>query len=454
MLSASLLQRITERIGAEALHDALTPGERLALRYCWEAWARPLHQLEPRKWKGQLAPPGDWSTWLYLAGRGSGKTRSGAEQVRRWAAGHPGCQIALVGRTAPDTRKVMVKGESGILACCPPWDMPHFNVTDQCLEWRNGSKAFLYSADKPSVFRGPQHHFAWADELAAWRYLQDAWDNLMFGLRLGVHPRVLITTTPQPLKLLKDIMLKDSTVVTVGSTYENAANLARSYFRDIVSQYEGSALGRQELHGELLEQAPGALFMRSWLEKHRVQPDRDRKFRRVVMALDPAETTGRDADDTGIVVGAEGETDGHAYILRDATLRASPDQWARKAVAIYWEYGCSVLIYENTRGGDVVPALIRNIDARVNIRCVSTRGAGNGKFGRAEPIAAFYEQGRVHHVGEHRELEDQLCTWTDDAKWSPDRMDAMVHVVGELLLKSAPALPTTSRHSTRRSGLT
>jgi predicted phage terminase large subunit-like protein len=439
-----LIAEAIERAGgARQLHDSLTPDQRLALRYCWQAHARPLERLPNGEYIGQLPPPGDWITWLVNAGRGFGKTRIGAEWVRSIAKANPGCRIAIVGATADETRKVMYRGDSGIERCCPPWEQPHFNVTDQCLEWRNGSVAYLYSADKPDLFRGPQHHFAWADEMAKWRRLQDAWDNLTMGLRLGPLPRMLVTTTPRPLALLRELRKRPSTVVTTGSMFDNVANLPASFIADMKARYSGTALGEQELYGEMFEQAPGALWSLAWIDKPRVRRPAAApltwtpvKMRRLVVGVDPAETSKDESDETGIVVAGLGE-DGRGYILEDASDKLSPDQWARKVIAVYRKWQADLIVAETTKGGELVTSVLRLVDSNVPIL---EKGGNRGKVVRAEPVAALYEQGKISHVGLFSELERQMCCYVLGDKESPDHMDAAVHALAELMLREQAAV--------------
>lgn len=403
-------------------------------------------------WRGQLAPPGEWAIWLYCAGRGSGKTRTGAEQIRRWANDFPECRIALVGATAADVWGTMVEGDSGVLACCPPWDRPEVHTTKRRLRWRNRSQAILYSADKPKRLRGPQHHFAWADELCSWRYLE-AYDQLMFGLRLGLHPKVMVTTTPLPIDLLREMIQSPEAAVTIGSSRENGANLSPDFFRRIVKKYEGTHLGLQELEGELLEQSPGALWKKSWFRYVETPP----VLKRIVLGLDPAETSGKKADDTGIVICAVGE-DGFGYVLEDASVHTTPDAWAKKAAERYRFHHCGSVVVDAVRGGEMAKGLLHLVDP--NIR-VLVKGGNRGKRAWAEPVSALYEQGRIKHLATidqetNRKLvarmEDQMCTWTDDVKeWSPDRMDAAVYALSELLLRDElthESMPSTPRRTT------
>jgi predicted phage terminase large subunit-like protein len=414
--------------------ESLSEAQRVDLAYAWrELWARPK----------QLSPIGDWRTWLVLAGRGFGKTRLGVEWVREVAEAHPGWRIALVGRTAADVRDVIVEGESGLLSVCPPWAAPVYEPSKRRLTWPNGSMATTYSADEPDLLRGPQHHAALTDELASWKRGEDTWSNLMFGLRLGQNPQVVVTTTPRPLRLIRELRADKSTAITTGSTYENRANLARPFLEQIVTKYEGTRLGRQELEGELLEDIPGALWQRSQIDKLRVAEAPTLK--RVVVAIDPAVTSGEDSDETGIVAIGKAE-DGQLYVLEDATCRESPAVWARRAVELYKRLKADRIVAEVNNGGDLVEATIRTVDKHVPYTAVH---ASRGKRSRAEPIAALYEQGKVHHVGTFDALEDQMCMFTPDGyDGSPDHVDALVWGATELTghaVASFAGVPEKSR---------
>lgn len=374
----------------------------------------------------QLPPAGDWRTWLILAGRGWGKTRTGAEWVLENARNGVR-RAALVGATASDVRDVMVEGESGILACAQQDERPTYEPSKRRLTFPSGAVCTTYTADEPNRLRGPQHEVAWADELAAWRYGQEAWDTLMLGLRIGKNPRVLATTTPKPVGLLRDLVEADNTAVTRGNTYENRDNLAGAFFEQIVSQYEGTRLGRQEIYAELLSDVPGALWRRDWIDATRQTSFPD--LVRVVVAVDPAATSGDSADETGIIAAGAGD-DSRGYVLADYSVRATPDGWAREAVAAYHKHEADCIVAEANQGGEMVGYTLETVDASVPVRLVR---ASRGKQTRAEPVAAIYEQGRISHVGLFAELEDQLCSWTPGDK-SPDRLDALVWAFSELAI--------------------
>lgn len=399
--------------------EKLSAEEKANLRYHWPFWARP----------NQLAPEGLWNTWLVLAGRGFGKTRMGSEWIRSLAHAHPGCRIALVAETAADARDVMIKGDSGLLNCDPTLTEDSWSPTNRCLSWPNGSKAYTYNGTTPDQLRGPQHHFAWVDELAKFEYMQDAWDQLMFGLRLGEHPQVLVTTTPRPLPLIKKLISDPDTVVTRGSTLDNSSNLAQSTVKQLYDRYGGTRLGRQELEGEILGDIPGALWNRESIDETRLKEAPD--LERIFVSVDPAVSTEEGSDETGIVVvGLARDEDGYArgYVLEDASLKASPEEWAKKAVALYRKYEADKIIAEKNQGGLMVESVLKTVDRSVPVELVH---ASRGKYVRAEPISALYEQGRVHHVGRFDKLEDQMCMFSVDSlrnnnTGSPDRVDALV----------------------------
>lgn len=378
----------------------------------------------------QLPPDGDWTTWLFLAGRGTGKTRAGAEWVRMNIDAGTASRIALVGPTAADVRDVMIEGESGILAISPPWNRPQYEPSKRRLTWPNGAIATAYSADEPDRLRGPQHDLAWTDEPAAWRY-PETWDNLMFGLRLGADPRAMATTTPRPVRLIRELLQQDTTAVTTGNTYENRDNLAPAFLEQIIRRYEGTRLGRQEIMGELLEDIPGALWERKRVDELRVK--KPPELTRIVVAIDPAMTSGEDADETGIVVAGLGD-DGDGYVLTDRTCRMSPAGWGNRAITALDEFTGDRIVAEVNNGGDMVEHTLRSIRRSVPYKAVH---ASRGKRARAEPIAALYEQGRIHHVGSHPDLEDQMCTYVPDGvDYSPDRVDALVWALTDLMLGS------------------
>lgn len=370
-----------------------------------------------------------------LAGRGFGKTRTGAEWVRekKERCG----RIALVAPTAGDARDVMVEGESGILACSPSWDRPRYEPSKRRVTWKNGARATLYSAEDPEALRGPQFAAAWADELCAWQYAQETWDMLQFGLRLGRNPQCAVTTTPKPIKVLKDLIVNPATVVTGGSTYANRANLAEGFFAQIIRRYEGTRLGRQELLAEILDDVPGALWTRAMFDKHRIRAAPE--LRRVVVAIDPSGAGGDDDASNSIgIIGAGLGIDGRGYVLTDRTCSLSPAGWGRRAVDAYHEFKADRIVAEQNFGGAMVEHVIKTTDAKASFRAVV---ASRGKVVRAEPVAALYEQGRISHVGAFSDLEDQACQMTESGfvgDGSPDRVDALVWAITDLMFGEKP----------------
>jgi phage terminase large subunit-like protein len=395
-----------------------------ALARDWALWAR----------DDQLTPPGDWTYWLILAGRGWGKTRTGAEWVRSEVKRSR--FVNLIGATADDARDIMIEGESGILSICPRGERPEYKPSQRKLAWPNGAVSLIFTADEPERLRGKQHEKLWADELAAWRYAE-AWTQAQFGLRLGARPQACITTTPRPTPLVRELIADPGTLATLGTTYDNRDNLAPTFFSKIVKAYEGTRLGRQELNGEVLLDNPRALWQRARIDELR-RPALTEETRaaflaslkRIVVAIDPAVTSNEHSDETGIVVCGHGRDD-HLYVLEDISLSASPDAWARVAVQAYRRWAADRIIAETNNGGDMVEAVIRSVDRSVSYRKVT---ATRGKVIRAEPIAALYEQGRAHHVGGFDRLEDQMIEFdpTIAQNKSPDRMDALVWAGTEL----------------------
>lgn len=425
----------------------LSDGQMAELEWDWPFWARP----------NQIAPQGDWLTWLILAGRGFGKTRTGAEWVREQLK-CGASRLGLIAPTASDARDVMVEGESGLLAVCWAGDVTHFGAplgrpqyepSKRRLTWENGAIATLFSAEEPERLRGPQYDRLWCDELSAWKYLGETWDMAMFGLRLGSQPRTCITTTPKPGAVLSAIIKDPRTVVTRGSTFDNADNLAPEFLRAIKEKYEGTRLGRQELYAELLDDVPGALWTRALLDKAQVKEAPE--MQRVVVAVDPSGTRGPDdrGDSIGIVVAGKG-VDGTVYILADRSCKLSPDGWGKRSVAAYREFRGDRIVAERNFGGAMVEHVIRTVDPTVSYREVT---ASRGKVARAEPVAALYEQGRVKHVGPLPDLEDQMAAFTGDGylgEGSPDRADAAVWAITELMLAAQAEMPVFGTYGMAR----
>lgn len=418
------------------------------IKYNWEYWARP----------DQLLPDLDipWKVWMILSGRGWGKTRTGAEAIKKLMLDNPGCRIGIIGMTAGAVRDTCYEGESGLLSVIPPelWDRANggkYNRSLGQLTLSNGSMAFSFSGGDPEKLRGFQSNFLWMDELCAFQYAQEAWDMSMMGLRLGKSPRIIITTTPKPSPLIVELVRRgqeepENVILTTGSTFDNAANLPDSTLEELRKRYEGTTMGRQELYAELILDDPGALWKRDLIEETRISVhDFDlTSMTKIVVAIDPSMSaiTERDSE-TGMIVAGLG-MNGHAYIIEDcSSLRPSPDTWSRLAIAKYHEYAANRIVAEVNQGYDLVTNLLNTHDENVPVKKVyATRG---GKFLRAEPIAALYEQKRVHHVGLHGKLEDQMTQWVP-GKASPDRLDAMVWAITDLMLGGGVAefyAPTT-----------
>jgi len=373
----------------------------------------------------------DWIVWLLLAGRGFGKTRTGAEFIRAEVKAGRAGRIALIGPTANDVRSVMVEGPSGLLSIYSKRDRPRYEPANHRILWNNGAIATLFSADEPQRLRGPQHDLAWADEICAWRRPQEAWDMLMFGLRLGGRPRIVVTTTPKPMPLLRELAAASTTRLTHGSTYHNKDNLAPTFLTTIIGKYEGTRLGRQELHAELLEQADGALWTRKMVEAARVPAEPAPVLKRAVVAIDPAVTSGEHSDETGIVVAGIGH-DGLVYVVQDASGRYTPNEWAVRAINLFRLHQADRIVAETNNGGEMIEVTLRTVMQDVAFKAVS---ASKGKQTRAEPVAALYEQGRVRHAGGFPALEDQMCNWEPGSGApSPDRVDALVWALTELVL--------------------
>lgn len=402
----------------------LSPKELEFLRYDWSFWRR----------RQQVPPAGDWRYWLIKAGRGFGKTRCGAEWVRESVKSYE--WVNMIGATTDDARDIMVQGESGVLAICPTRERPIYRKQDRKLLWPNGATSLIFTADEPDRLRGKQASRLWMDEIASWRYGEEAFSQAVLGLRLGSNPQAVITTTPRPIKIIKQLLADPHCVVTHGSTYDNRANLADAFFDAIIRRFEGTRMGRQELQAELLIDVDGALWNRAMIQT--CQPLAGRDLKRIVVAIDPAVTSGEHADETGIIVAAVG-VDGLFYVLDDLTCRLSPEGWATRAVNAYRHYKADRIVAEINNGGEMVASVIRNVDHHVSYKSVH---ASRGKRVRAEPIAALYEQKRVFHVGSFPALEDQQCNFVpDNMDGSPDRVDALVWALTELTEggSSAPA---------------
>lgn len=418
-LTKAQKQRLLDRVAT------MTPEELRAFMYCWRVWAR----------DEQLPPEGDWTTWLLIGGRGSGKTRAGAEWIRMLATGaDPISPIALVGETMTEARAVMVEGVSGLLRIHPRDDRPRFEAGRDRVVWPNGAMAFLLPANDPERFRGPQFAAAWCDETAKWPKAEAAWDMLQFGLRLGPHPRQLVTTTPKSTRLIKRLVADPGTVSARMKTDANKDNLAPHFLAAIVDRYRQTALGRQELEGEIIEEIEGALWSRADFDRRRAEAVPE--CERVIVAVDPPVTGSAKSDACGIVVA--GRRNDMAFVIADRTVsRLTPTGWARVAIKAFYEFEADAIIAEVNQGGDLVKSVLAQVDPLVPV--VPVR-ANRGKWVRAEPVAALYAQGRVVHCGALDALEDEMCAFGPDGRadgHSPDRVDALVWAVGELLLRGS-----------------
>ena len=424
---------IAERIGALAprLRKRIMAGindpERDSLAYGWRLFERP----------GQSEPEMPWRTWLVMSGRGYGKTRMGAEWVRRMAMADPMACIALVGATREQARAWMIENDNGILGVCPPEERPEWEPSLWRLKWPNGARAFVYSAADPESLRGPQHHFAWCDEIAKWPLGMEAWSNLMFGLRRGSFPRAMATTTPRPVPLVRSLIAR-GVALTKGRTIENATNLPGFFIGEVSRDYGGGRLGRQELDGELIDDVEGSLWPRDLVERCRGGPPPD--FRRVVVGVDPPMS---EEGICGIVVCALG-SDGIGYVLADSTVAgAGPKGWARVVAAAAEVWGADRVVAEGNQGGVLVEEVLRGADVALPVRIVHAKP---GKSARAEPVAALFEAGRARFAGGFPELEDQLAGMIEGGGYegpgrSPDRADAMVWAMTALMLGKRRAEP-------------
>ena len=437
------------------LFEALGPQKTEELKHDWNFWARD-NQIEP---EGK-----DWNVWFINAGRGFGKTRSGVEWVRENVK-RGIKRIAAVAATNSDIERVMVKGESGFLSVCWKGDktyagkkmgFPEWSPTKRTLTWENGAQVQFFSAEEPERLRGPQFELAWCDETAAWNKDVDTWAMLQFCMRLGKHPRIMVTTTPKPTKLIRQIIKDPKTVVTTGSTFDNSANLADTYLTAVKEQYEGTRLGRQELYAEVLEEAQGALWTTDMLDRASIKNKDIPDLVRIVVSIDPAVTSNAESDMTGIVV-AGIDVNGIAYVLGDYTDRLSPQGWASKAISLYHHHKADRIVAERNQGGDMVRRTLEVEDETVPIKLVH---ASRGKYARAEPVSALYERNLVRHVVDPadganlNELETQMRTWEPlGSIGSPDRLDALVWAITELSLNGY-ATPQLSLVYSNSKGLT
>jgi phage terminase large subunit-like protein len=427
---------------AEAVRDnpeiieTLTEAECQALLYDWKFWRRP----------EQAAPVGEWLLWMIETGRGWGKTRTGAETTIEYVDKGWASRIALVAPTAADARDVMIdelRENSGILACSRPDFYPAYNKSNRRLVWPNGAVARVFSAEDPDQLRGPQHDFAWCDEMGAWPKgnMELTWSNLMFGLRKG-RSKCVVTTTPRPVPLLRRLRKAEGTVLTKGTTYDNLRNLSRAFITQIIRPFEGTRVGKQELDGLMLDDFDGALWTQATIDRNRITFRELPALEVIYTAIDPAATSHEDSDETGIITGGLGRcrckcvapTDPdeyHVFILEDASLRASPNGWARAGIRSYENWEGDGIFAEVNNGGDMVIQTIHGVQSDVPVKKIH---ASRGKQVRNEPVAAFDEQGKVHHVGVFRQLEDQMTLQDME---HDDRCDARTYVVSALMEKAS-----------------
>lgn len=382
----------------------------------------------------QLPPPDDdWSLTLWLCGRGFGKTRTGAEDIWWYGWENPDTRLAVIAPTAADVRDTCFEGESGLLSVIPKQLVEAYNRTLFELVLKNGTRIKGFSAAEPQRLRGPQHHRAWCDEVGAWTYPEETMAQVEMGLRLGENPQMLITTTPIPSQTIKELVAKSQDATSGvrlihGKTSENEGNVSDKWMKLLRAKYEGTRLGRQELDAEVLGDTPGALWTMNILDETRVR--NAPALKKIVVGVDPAVTANTDSDETGIVVDGLGEDD-HGYCIADETVtQASPDTWAKAAIAAYHRWGANYIVVEVNNGGDLVKKMLNLIDPTIPVKEVR---ASVGKFARAEPISMLYEQRKIHHVGCHAKLESQLTTYVPGvSKKSPDRLDAHVWAMTEL----------------------
>jgi phage terminase large subunit-like protein len=440
---ATMLEEIIAEAGGpdafEAVLRSLPQEEVEQIAWNWALHSRP----------SQRPPPGNWRTWCVNAGRGFGKTRTGSEFVRAEVEAGRAPWVALVAPTAADARDVLVEGPAGLLAVSPPWFRPTYEPSKRRLSWPNGSVATLFSADEPERLRGPQHALAWLDEFAAYPAAEEVLAQVRLGLRLGVDPRLLITTTPRPRAAYRKLLADPTTVVTRGCTADNRANLPAAYLESIERQYAGTRTGRQELLGELLEDNPNALWKLDDIDAVRVA--RAPELRRVVVAVDPALSNNPDSDETGIIAAGAGiceclgKPELHGFVLADASGIMSPADWAKAVRRTFDRYQADRVIAETNAGGQLVELNLRaNGASELPLKCIH---ATRGKALRAEPAAALYEQRKIHHVGVLGELENQMISWNPaEDSFSPDRVDALVYALVELLIQPLYEAPQFARY--------
>ncbi len=451
LANASIVERLVMRMGARRLFDALPPQERVGLLYSTAAWARPSVRLPPPDeksgmkepgfgiWSGQQEPPGAWLYWLALAGRGFGKswmlTRFMLDRARRF----PGCRIALVAKTA-GTLLECIEGDAGLLLNSPPWFEPDPQWNKRQLVFPNRSRIRWFTAEEPENLRGPNHDFGAIEEWCAQPKMVEVWRQMRLTLRRGIHPQLMIATTPTISKMLLEVYQDPHTAVTTGNSYENRGNLAKSWLDENITPMLGTTFGQQEINGQVLKQAEGALFLRDWFDREKWCPDsfKESKYKRIGVGVDPARTSGHKADSWGIIKAGLRE-DGLIEIMADATVNATPDVAVQRAVNLYHEEpSATFMVADVGAGGAMVDGLVRLAGGQ-NVHVL--RKSGNkGKRAWAEGASVLYGKHVIFHAPNLGDLENELCNWTDDVKWSPNRMDALAYVVSELA--GRPAVPT------------
>ena len=442
-----------------ALLNELPDDGFLQLKFDWHFWARP-NQLQPTG----LGKDGKF-IWMIKAGRGYGKTRTFAEWVRDKVQFENYKYVSLVGSAADEVRNIMIEGESGILNCSPPWFYPEYEPSKKRLTWPNGAIANIFYGSEPDKSRGAQSDIVWMDEIAKWQYPEETFDNILFGTRLGINPLVGVSSTPRATKFIKSLVNRDDCIVTSGTSYENFANLAQPFINTIIKKYEGTRLGRQEIYAHLLDDNPGALFKRAWIDRDRITKFAEAiKCWKIVVGIDPQASAENETAETGIVVAGigkplpymkppEGVTwavdDPHYYVFADLSLSGTPDQWAREAIVGLGKFHGDSLIPEKNNGGDMVKSTLNNVDKNVAVHPV---WASRGKYTRAEPISTLSEQGRIHFIGTFALLEDELCEWVPGED-SPNRLDAFVWAMSWLSGNNLDVGAPNSRMQNRRTKL-
>lgn len=426
------LRPLSER---QAFLKSLSPEELRHLQWDWDFWGRP----------NQHFPVGDWFVWLLLWGRGAGKTRTAVENIAKMLRGPspliapPGAPavMSIVADSPFDMRQYTIEGPSGFLNVGPPEYRPIHEPSKKTLTWPNGAKALLFSAEDPESTRGASGSFFWWDELAKSRYAEEGWSNMLFGMREG-NPRGIVTTTPRPIKILKQIVSRPSTVVAKGSTWDNRANLSKVFYEEVIKPLEGTRKGRQEIDGEILDDIPDALWTRELIDKSIIRREAVPSLRRIVVSVDPSGTKGAEDEGDSVGIVAVGvDFNGIGYVLADETCKLSPAGWGGRSVQLYKRLSADRIVAEVNFGGAMVESVIRTVDSKVPYKQVV---ASRGKIARAEPVAALYEQGKIKMVAGMSELEDQMCAMTTTGykgDGSPDRVDAAVWGVTDLMLSGA-----------------